>query len=165
MITNGLKAKSAASWHHGRRLFSLLWLCLAVGAQAQMVERHPVQLQWNGIGKEVYGSDTLYYIALESAQLDGAMPVFVKSIPIFDDHVDVKVKLQEIKAATLSDEELKIAEGNSYGPDFLVDAMPLRSRDEVLLSVRIVPFRQQGSDASVIVMPYGGSTLPVESAS
>lgn len=131
--------------HYRRVFFSLSLLFVAVFAQAQMVERHPIQLQWHGIEKELYGSDTLYYIALESSHLDGAMTTFLKSIPIFDDQVKVKVGLQDVKAAALSDEEMKIAKGNSYELDFKVDAMPLRSRDEALLSVRIVPFRQSGN--------------------
>lgn len=127
-----------------RQLFLVFSLLLAKVALSQMTQQIPLNLKWNGIADERYGGDTLYYIALESAQYDGPMPTFVQSLPIFDDAVKVAVSLNQVTAVPLSDEELEIAEKYAYSPDFVVDAKPLRSRDEAFLCVRVVPFRQKG---------------------
>ena len=127
-----------------RQLFLVFTLLLAKAALSQMTQQIPLNLKWNGIVDERYGGDTLYYIALESAQYDGPMPTFVQSLPIYDDAVKVAVSLQQVTTAALSDEELVIAEKYAYSPDFVVDVNPLRSRDETFLCVRVVPFRQKG---------------------
>lgn len=132
------------------RLISLFVLMVftffaPVSASGQVKMSHPIRLQWNGLVEEHVASDTLLYITLESAEYDGVMPVFCQSFPIYDDAVKVDVRLLDVKAALLSDEEMQVARGFSYGADFEANAVPLRSRDEALLSVRIVPFRQNGN--------------------
>ena len=93
-----------------RQLFLVFSLLLAKVALSQMTQQISLNLKWNGIADERYGGDTLYYIALESAQYDGPMPTFVQSLPIFDDAVKVAVSLNQVTAVPLSDEELEIAE-------------------------------------------------------
>ena len=131
------------------RLFSLLFLMVLtsfrpVSLLGQMKMSYPIRLQWNGVAEERIGTDTLLYIALESAEYQSVMPVFCESFPIYDDAVKVVVQCLDVKAEPLSDEEMQVARGFSYKSDFEVNAIPLRSRDEALLSIRIVPFRQEG---------------------
>ena len=124
--------------------FSFFLAVISLAVRAQSVMQLPIELQWQGVAEERNPYDTLLYIALESAQYEGPMPCYVQSIPIFDDQVKVEVKLQSIKTAPLSDEEMQIASSFSYHADFEVEAAPLRARDEAILSLRIVPFRQIG---------------------
>jgi hypothetical protein len=112
--------------------------------RGQMVNSYPIELKWQGVVAERFADDTLLLIGLESGVYEGMMPVFVQSFPIFDDQVKVEVQLDRVKAKPLSEEERQVAQSFSYPSDFEVDALPLRSRDEALLSVRIVPFRQNG---------------------
>lgn len=131
------------------RLFTVLFLmALAfftpVSLLGQMKMSHPIRLQWNGVATERIGTDTLLYIALESAEYQGAMPVFCESFPIYDDAVKVVVQCLDVKTEPLTEEEKQVAGDFSYQSDFEVNAIPLRSRDEALLSIRIVPFRQEG---------------------
>ena len=110
-----------------------------------------MELKWLGVEKEVFSGDTLSYINLESGAYEGVMPVYCKVFPIFDDAVKVKVELQKVRATTLPEEEMQIAQSYSFHTDFEVEAVPLRSRDEALLSVRIVPFRQKGEGYEKLV--------------
>ena len=131
------------------RLLSVLFLTIVaflvpVSLLGQVKTNHPIRLQWNGIYEERHESDTLLYMSLESAEYDGVMPVFCQSFPIYDDAVKTEVQLLDVKAEPLTPEEMQIAHGFLYSTDFEVNAVPLRSRDEALLSVRIVPFRQKG---------------------
>ena len=135
-----------SSFTRNSRLRGLLLLILApLALCAQIRQVVPVSLQWNGVEEMRYGSDTLSFIALEDAVYEGPMPVFVYSIPIYDDAVKVSLELNDVKSAPLSSEEMVVAKHCSYSVDFEVNAIPLRSRDEALLSIRIVPFRQNGS--------------------
>ena len=132
----------------GYFLFVLMLALMAfmkpISLFAQVTNAYPIQLQWNGVGEVRYANDTVLYISLESAEYAGVMPVYCQSFPIYDDAVKVQVKLTNMKTAQLSTEELQVANTSSYSNDFEVNALPLRSRDESLLSVRIVPFRQVG---------------------
>ena len=132
----------------GYFLFVLMLALMAfmkpISLFAQVTNAYPIQLQWNGVGEVRYANDTVLYISLESAEYAGVMPVYCQSFPIYDDAVKVQVKLTNVRTAQLSTEELQVANTSSYSNDFEVNALPLRSRDESLLSVRIVPFRQVG---------------------
>ena len=132
-----------------RLIFILLLALLAsempISLFAQVTSVYPIQLQWNGVGEVRNANDTVSYIGLESAEYEGVMPVFCQSFPIYDDAVKVQVKLSDVKTIQLSPEELQVARKAFYSSDFEVNALPLRSRDESLLSVRIVPFRQGGN--------------------
>ena len=125
----------------------------------QVKMNHPIRLQWNGVTEECFDSDTLLYIALESAEYQSTMPVFCESFPIYDDAVMVEVKCLDVKVEPLSDEERRAACSFSYGSDFEVKAAPLRSRDEAILSVRIVPFRQRGDRYEKLVSANLSVTL------
>jgi hypothetical protein len=111
----------------------------------QVKMSYPIRLQWQGVTEQHIASDTLLYIALESGVYEGVMPVYYQSFPIYDDAVKVEVECLNVKAEVLSSAEMKVAHGYAYNADFEVSATPLRSRDEALLSVRIVPFRQNGN--------------------
>ena len=129
-------------------LFLMFWpFCL----RGQINSQYPMELKWLGVEKEVFSGDTLSYINLESGAYEGVMPVYCKVFPIFDDAVKVKVELQKVRATTLPEEEMQIAQSYSFHTDFEVEAVPLRSRDEALLSVRIVPFRQKGEGYEKLV--------------
>lgn len=135
--------------HNNTRLFAALFVAFLAFASpvslvAQVVETYQVQLQWHGVVSEPYVSGYESYVALESAEYDGPMPVFCKSFPIYDDAVKVRAELTHVKTLPLSDAELVLAKTYTYPTEFEVEAAPLRSRDESLLSVRIVPFRQKG---------------------
>ena len=135
--------------HHKIRLSLLLFLSVfaafaPVSLWGQMKMSHPIRLQWNGVATQRFDSDTLLYIDLESGVYESLMPVFCYSFPIYDDAVKVEVECQDVKVEALTEAEMKVARGHDYSNDFEVSAMPLRSRDEALLSVRIVPFRQKG---------------------
>ena len=124
-----------------------IFLCLVMAPlaiDAQMSQLVPIVLQWNGVEEWHYGTDTLSYISLEDGNYNGPMPTFVHSMPIYDDAVSVTVELKDLKTAPLSAEEMDVAKIFSYAADFEINAIPLRSRDEALLSIRIVPFRQNG---------------------
>ena len=110
----------------------------------QMTSRYPIELKWQGVTKECLADDTLYYMGLESGTYVGLMPVFVQSYRIYDDQVKAKVELEHVKSLPLSDEEMQVASSSVFPADFEVEAIPLRSRDESLLSVRINPIRQRG---------------------
>ena len=127
-----------------RWFFVLVLLSVSWAGRAQMVQRYPLELCWNGIVEERMADDTLLYISLESGQNEGAMPTYVHAFPIYDSQVKAEVALEKVVAAPLSDEELQIASQFSYGADFELKAVPMRSRDESLLSVSVVPFRQVG---------------------
>ena len=110
----------------------------------QVKNDYPIQLKWTGVVEDKTDTDTLSYIGLESAEYDGAMPVFCQSFPIYDDAVKVQVKCLNVNTASLSPEEVEIAKRFAYPADFEVNAVPLRARDEALLMVQVVPFRQMG---------------------
>ena len=125
-------------------LMAFFALIYPVSLVAQTAQNYPVQLKWHGVETERYGDDVWSYIALESAEYDGSMPVFCQSLPIYDDAVKVRAELKNVKTSPLSDAELALAQAYAFSSDFMVEAAPLRSRDESLLSLRIVPFRQVG---------------------
>ena len=146
------------------RLYSLfflaafaLWAPVSLWGQVRM--HYPIRLQWNGVVQECYDSDTLFYIGLESADYDGVMPVYCQSFPIYDDAVKLDVRLQDVKSEPFSAEEMQVARNFLCDPDFVVDAIPLRSRDEAFLSVRIVPFRQNGGQYEKLVSANLSVTL------
>ena len=114
----------------------------SLSLRAQVSSTYPLRLQWDGVVEEKNDYGTMSYIALESAEYVGEMPVFCQSFPIYDNHVKAKVGLNKVVTAPLSQEEMHLAESFTVASDFEVIATPLRSRDESLLSVRIVPFRQ-----------------------
>ena len=132
---------------------------MACVSMAQIGNSYPIRLQWNGVMEERNNYDTLSYISLQSAEYVGAMPVYCESFPIFDQHVDVKAQLNKVVTAPLTPEEMRIAAAFSLSQDFEVKAFPLRSRDESLLSVRIVPFRQQGGMVEKLVSASLSVTL------
>lgn len=122
-------------------------ICLALSSlalNAQISHLVPVELQWNGVSEYRNGVDTVRYINLEAGEYSGLMPVFIQSLPIYDDAVNLSVELKEVKTSPLSSEEMEIAKDYSYASEFVINAIPLRSRDEALLSIRIMPFRQKG---------------------
>ena len=130
---------------HLKLLFFLMVFAvfIPVALRGQVKMTYPICLQWNGVAEQRFASDTLLYIDLESGIYENVMPVYGQSFSIYDDAVKVEAELIDVKAATLSVEEMQVAQGFTYTADFEVIAMPLRSRDEALLSVRIVPFRQK----------------------
>ena len=129
---------------HLKLLFFLMVFATFVPVWGQVEMNHHLRLQWNGVAEQRAASDTLLYIDLESGVYEDVMPIFYQSYPIYDDAVKPEVKLLNVKTSVLSKEELKVANDFSYNDDFEVTATPLRSRDEALLSVRIVPFRKKG---------------------
>ena len=141
-------------------LFLVVFLFeMACVSMAQIGNSYPIHLQWNGVMEERNPYDTLSYIGLQSAEYEGAMPVYCQSFPIFDHHVDVKAQLNKVVTAALTPEEMQIAKAFSLAQDFEVTAVPLRSRDESLLSVRIVPFRQKGNGIEKLVSATLSVTL------
>jgi len=136
---------------------NLLFALLALGLfspfslMGQVRMSHPIRLQWNGVAEQRLSSYTLSYINLESGVYEGVMPVFLQSFPIYDDRVKVEVQLMDIKAEPLSEAEVKVASRFCYDTEFEMIATPLRSRDEALLSVRVVPFRQKGNQYEKLV--------------
>ena len=130
---------------YGLLLFLVVFVAgFSVSLYGQVKQNQPIRLEWNGVAEQSLASDTLLYIDLESGVYESLMPVFCQSYPIYDDAVKVEVDLQDVKAEALTGTEMKVAQNYSYSADFEVTAVPLRSRDEALLSVRIVPFRQKG---------------------
>ena len=125
-------------------LMQLSVLLVPCSSSGQTTQTHPLVLQWNGVQHYRMADDTVYYIGLEAGEYETQMPVLRQSFPIYDDAVKVKVELLNVKTAPLSSEELLIAQEYQFSTDFHLNAMPLRSRDEVLLSVRVIPFRQNG---------------------
>ena len=119
--------------------------------RGQVRMSYPVRLQWNGVAEQHIASDTLLIMDLESGVYEGVMPMFCQSYPIYDDAVKVEVELMDVKAETLSMEEMQVAHDFIFNADFEVTAIPLRSRDEALLSVRIVPFRQKGNQCEKLL--------------
>ena len=128
-------------------------------AFGQMTQNHPVSLQWNGVQPQRIADDTLYYVSLEGGDYECPMPVIRYSFPIYDDAVKAKVKLVDVKAAPLDNEELKVAQNHSFAAGFEIQAIPLRSRDEALLSVCIVPFRQQNGQMEKLLSATLSVTL------
>ena len=112
--------------------------------EAQTKQSVRLDLQWNGVSRFSIGSDTLFYINLEDGEYNGQMPTYTYVLPVYDDAVKVEVALNDVKTLPLSAEELDIARQYTYQNDFVAEAIPLRSRDEALISVRITPFRQNG---------------------
>ena len=125
----------------------------------QVKMKHPINLQWNGVAAQRVASDTLFYIDLESGVYESAMPVYYQSFPIYDDAVKVELELLNVKAEPLTVEEMHVAHNYSYSADFEVKALPLRSRDEALLSARIVPFRQNGDHYEKLIAATLSITL------
>ena len=125
-----------------------VFVCLALMPRtlhAQISQSVKVDLQWNGVAEFRNGNDTLYYIALEDGNYNGPLPSYNLSLPIYDNAVKATVELVDVKTAPLTMEELDVAKGYYYSSDFEIAAIPLRSRDEALLSIRIEPFRQKGN--------------------
>ena len=81
---------------------------------AQISSTHQLQLKWKGVMQESYGSDTMSYISLESAEYETGMPVFCQSFPIYDSHVNAQVKLGKVVTAPLSQEESRLAESCAF---------------------------------------------------
>ena len=130
-----------------RSFFLLLFVLMALfptALKAQLKQHLPVELHWQGVVEERLLTDTLLIIALDDALYNGPMPVYVKSMPIFDDVVNVEVQCDDVKTIPLPPEEMTIAADYSYNADFEIKAVPMRSRNEALLSISIVPFRQRG---------------------
>ena len=129
------------------RFFSLVLVGLVLAPlalKAQIRQIVPLTLHWNGVAKMQFGADTLYYLSLEGGQYNGAMPTYCHTLPIYDDAVKVEMEWKDVKTATLTNEEMALVDSSLYTTDFEIKAVPLRSRDEALLSIRIVPFRQVG---------------------
>ena len=141
--------------------FSALFLLVLspVFLFGQWTNRYPIELKWQGVAEERTESDTLYYMALESGAYEDRMPMYCLSYPIYDDQVKAQVELHDVKAAPLSDEEMQVAQSYTYGVDFEACAIPLRSRDEALLSVRVNPFRQRGGQYEKLVSATLSVTL------
>ncbi len=127
--------------------------------RGQVEMKQAIHLHWKGVAVQRNASDTLYYMDLESGVYEGVMPVFYQSFPIYDDAVKVEVKCLNVKAEPLSDTEMQVARHYVYNVDFEVSALPLRSRDEALLSVRIVPFRQKGDQYEKLISATLAITL------
>ena len=141
-------------------LFLMAFVLLAPSSLwGQVKMNHALHLQWNGVAEQRTTSDTLYYIDLESGVYESVMPVFYQSLPIYDDAVKVAVKCLNVKAEPLSDAEMQVARNYVYHADFEVSALPLRSRDEAMLSVRIVPFRQKGDQYEKLISATLAITL------
>ena len=141
-------------------LFLVVFLFgMACVSMAQITNSYPIRLQWNGVmeDRNVYGTST--YISLQPAEYEGAMPVFSESFPVFDHHVDVKAQLNKVVTAPLTPEELQIAKAFTLTQDFEVKANTLRSREESLLNVRIVPFRKNGNAIEKLVSASLSVTL------
>ena len=122
--------------------FLLFVLLLPTELWAQITSRFPLELGWKGVKKEVILNDTLLIINLESGSYQGVIPTLALSKPIYDDAVEAKVELQNVKSVALSAEEAEIVSKYAFAADYVVDAVPLRSRDEALLSISVLPFRQ-----------------------
>ncbi|MCQ2302341.1 MAG: type IX secretion system sortase PorU [Bacteroidales bacterium] len=122
--------------------FLLFVLLLPTELWAQITSRFPLELGWKGVKKEVILNDTLLIIDLESGSYQGVIPTLALSKPIYDDAVEAKVELQNVKSVALSAEEAEIVSKYAFAADYVVDAVPLRSRDEALLSISVLPFRQ-----------------------
>ena len=127
--------------------------------RAQVESVYPLRLQWHGVVEEKNDYGIISFIALESAEYEGEMPVFCQSFPIYDNHVEAQVKLNNVVTVPLSQEEMRLAESFTVTSDFELTALPLRSRDESLLSVRIVPFRQSGGNLEKLVSASLSVTL------
>ena len=110
----------------------------------QMVNSYPIELKWRGVATECFADDTLVYMSLESGVYEGLIPMYMESYAIYDDEVIVKAQLENVKTQPLAIEERQAVRGLVLDDDFAVEALPLRSRDEALLSVRINPLRQRG---------------------
>lgn len=119
-------------------------LLFPIGLCAQIESRFPLELNWKGVTKEILVNDTLLIIGLESGCYHEAMPTYCVSKPIYDDAVEANVELLQVKTAALSAEEIGIVSECHVAADFEIAATPLRSRDEALLSISIVPFRMVG---------------------
>ena len=139
----------------------VLFLACAVSESlhGQVCGSYPLRLQWKGVMEERNGYDTLLYIALESAEYEGAIPVFCLSFPIYDSQVKAQVHLEKVVTAPLSQEELRVVGSSTFTSDFEMNAMPLRSRDESCLSVRIKPFREKGGNVEKLVSASLSVTL------
>ena len=133
--------------------------CFSSLSFAQVSSTHQLQLKWNGVMQQKYGSDTLSYISLESAEYETGMPVFYQSFPIYDSHVKAQVELNKVVTAPLSQEEMRLAEPYSFASDFELRALPLRLRNESYLSVKIVPFRKRGENVEKLVSASLSVTL------
>lgn len=136
---------------HYRFLFLIAvllgWACFAtLSLNAQVISSYPIQLQWKGVKAEKMAGDTLYYLALESADYEDGVPVFFQPFPIYDHRVKAEVRLDKVITEVLPQEERVLVENHAFGSDFEVKAFPLRSRDQIWLGVRIVPIRQTGNN-------------------
>lgn len=127
-------------------LLCCLCLCLMpLALEAQVKQSVKLDLKWKGVGRYTMGADTLYYIDLENADFKGQIPTYTFALPVFDDAVKVAIDLDDVKTIPLTAEEFDIAKHYSFPGDFEVEAFPMRSRDESVLSIRISPFRQSGN--------------------
>ena len=131
--------------------FFFLLLLVPLAMQGQLAFDVPIRLKWNGVQEERISYDTLLIISLEGGLYHSPMPEYHHSLPIYDDAVRASVEWHNVSALPLSEEELKIAENYLYNNDFECIANPIRSRDEALLSMRIIPFRQVGGKYEKLV--------------
>lgn len=129
----------------------LLALLIREPLMAQIRFSNPIQLEWRGVRMERNLYDTTMVIALESADYEGDIPVFIQSFPIFDNQVHTQLHLEKVMTSPLTQEEMRLIGNYDFAPDFEVKAMPLRSRNKSFLSVRIVPFRQRGAQFEKLV--------------
>lgn len=133
-------------------IFFLFLACFSSASlHAQVVSTYPINLQWKGVVEVKNANDTMSYIALESAEYETDMPVFCQSFPIYDSHVKAKVELDKVLTKPLTQEEIRLVESYVITSEFEVAALPLRSRDESLLSVRIVPIRYRNGNYEKLV--------------
>ncbi len=123
-------------------LFLFVCLLLPQTLLAQTQSSFPLELKWKGVSAETISNDTLLIINLESGCYQGALPTYVVSKPIYDDQVEAKVELLNVKSEPLQADELEIASRYSFSSEYEISAIPLRSRDEASLSISILPFRQ-----------------------
>ena len=133
-------------------IFFLFLACFSSASlHAQVVSTYPINLQWKGVVEVKNANDTMSYIALESAEYETDMPVFCQSFPIYDSHVKAKAELDKVLTKPLTQEEIRLVESYVITSEFEVAALPLRSRDESLLSVRIVPIRYRNGNYEKLV--------------
>ena len=132
---------------HSRLLVFIMAVavCAPFSLWGQVKMSYPILLRWNGVTAQRFASDTLLLMDLESGVYEDAMPVLYQSFPIYDDAVKVELECSDVKVAALTEPEMKVACGFDCGNDFEITANTLRSRDEALLSVRIVPLRKHGT--------------------
>ncbi len=137
-----------------RRLMIVLLLLSCGSVSAQISGSMPISIQWKGVVKESFGSDTLCRIMTDNACYNSAndlVPSYMLLVPVCSPDLVPSVSLDDIVTSPLTTEEQNVVGNELDNSDFAVEALVLQSRDDALLRLKLNTMRNQNGRIEKLV--------------